>query len=214
MFVLLYNMQARMVGINQIQHTYKRKHPSCVLVLCGCLWCVFLCVKILRVLFSGENYCTIGTSIVHMLRFDGIGRKRIFLTNESICSLVWNLTSLAYKLRKSSVHVLLFNLVSGLQKNQTCTQVVGVYLGTCGFCTGCIQVVEKSNLYAGCMLSDNYLTSFQLNLLVIETHCWLLRIMPACACAAGSSQPNQKNGNTLATSIKFVQLLDHGQCPP
>ncbi len=114
MFVLLYNMQARMVGINQIQHTYKRKHPSCVLVLCGCVWCVLLCVKSVHVLFSGENYCTIGTSIVHMLRFDGIGRKRIFLTNESICSLVWNLTSLAYKLRKSSVHVLLFNLVSGL----------------------------------------------------------------------------------------------------
>jgi hypothetical protein len=49
-----------------------------------------------------------------------------------VCSLVQNMTSLAtssiqdpYKLRK----ILVFKLVSELSKNQTCTQVVGLYLG-------------------------------------------------------------------------------------
>jgi hypothetical protein len=77
-----------------------------------------------------------------------------------VCSLVQNLTSLAtsslqapYKLRTSFV----FKLVSKLLKNQTCTQVVGHYLGMCGFCTVRFRVVKKYNLYASCTPSDNYL---------------------------------------------------------
>jgi hypothetical protein len=79
-----------------------------------------------------------------------------------VCSLVQKLSSLAissiqapYKLAKLHTSFI-FKLVSKLSKNQTCTQVVALYLGICGFCTRCIQVIEKSNLYASYTLSNNY----------------------------------------------------------
>ncbi len=58
-----------------------------------------------------------------------------------------------YKLPTISIQVSLQKLVSGLQTNQTCTRVVGVHIGTCRFCTRCIQVVEKMNLNASCTFS-------------------------------------------------------------
>jgi hypothetical protein len=43
-----------------------------------------------------------------------------------------------------------------LSKNQTFSQIVGLCLEICWFCTGHLQVVKKSNLYACYTLSDNY----------------------------------------------------------
>ncbi len=61
----------------------------------------------------GQRKRIIGSAL-HMLRFDGNGGKRIFLSHEHVCSFVWNLKSLVYKLRTSSIQVLLFKLVSNL----------------------------------------------------------------------------------------------------
>jgi hypothetical protein len=78
--------------------------------------------------------------------FDDSGSFPFLHKYYCVCSLVQNLTSLAYKLRTRSVQVLHNKLVSKLLKNWTCIQVVGVYLGTCDFSYWCIQAAEKLNL--------------------------------------------------------------------
>jgi hypothetical protein len=101
-----------------------------------------------------------------------------------VCILVQNWTNLRGKLQTSSGQVpfkfrtsFVFKLVHELSKNQTCLRDVRVYIGICEFCTGQVQVVQKTNLSASCpdsstigQLSDKFLAIGQDSLLVAAHH--------------------------------------------
>jgi hypothetical protein len=71
---------------------------------CGEVSIVFLCV-------------VVGLVWLVPVGFDGSGSFLFMRGYSYVCGLVWNLTSLAYKLRTSSVQVLHHRLVSKLWKN-------------------------------------------------------------------------------------------------
>ncbi len=98
-----------------------------------------------------------------------------------VCILVQNQTNL----RASSRQVwdkfrtgFVFKLVRELSKNQTCPRVVRFYIRICGFCTGQVKVVLKTNLSASCpelsivgkLLVDKFLAKLVRKALLVAAH--------------------------------------------